>query len=81
VVLEAPAPVRRLAHVLLAEQLQEVLDVLVADRRAHPDLVGLVGRHRERQVPVHHVEHEVLQLLAADLARLLLLDDGAPWWG
>jgi hypothetical protein len=46
-----------------------------------PTSSALSVGHRERQVPVHHVEHEVLQLLAADLARLLLLDDGAPWWG
>ncbi len=81
VVLEPPAPVGGLADVLLGEQLEEVVDVLDRDRRPHPDVFGLVRRHREGQVTVGDPEHEVFGLLAERLAHLLALDHGGPVMG
>ena len=75
VVLEPPAPVGGLAYVLLAEQLEEVVDVLGGDRRAHADFLGLVGGHRERHLAVRDLQDEVLALLAPDLEGLLPIDD------
>ena len=77
-VLEAAAPVCRLSHVLLGEQLEEIVDVLDRDRRAHADVFRFVGGDGKGQVAVGDPEHEILGLLAERLAHLLAFDHRGP---
>src|SRR6476646_7662103 len=74
-VLEAAAPVRRFANIALPDEPEQVLDVRLADRGSHPDLVGLVRRHRQDEISVNHLEHQVLLGLTEQLPLFLLLDD------
>src|SRR5262249_53308900 len=76
VVLEPAGPVRRHPRLLLAEHGEHLLDLLVVDHVAQPDVLGVVGRDHERQVPVREAKDQVVLLLAEDVLLLLLLDDG-----
>jgi hypothetical protein len=79
VVLEPPRPVGGLPHVLLGQHLEDVLDVLDADRVAHPDLLGLVDRDLEGELAVSHPEDEEVDLLAVKVGPDLGgFDDSGP---
>jgi hypothetical protein len=74
VVLEAAAPVGGLTNIALADEPEQVLDVGLADRWPHADLLGLVDRDGQGELAVDHLEHQVLAGLTEQLALLLLLD-------
>ena len=81
VVLEPAAPVGRGDRLGFGEDLEDLLDLGLADHRAEADLLGGVHGHREREVAVHDTEDEVLALLAEELLVLQVFDHGRPVLG
>src|SRR5205823_596377 len=78
VVLEPARPVRGHARLLLAKDGEHLLDLFVVDDVAQSDVLGVVGRHHERQVAVRELQDQVVLLLAEDVLLLLLLDGRGP---
>jgi hypothetical protein len=74
-VLEAPRPVGRHPGVGLGQHRHEVVELLGADGRAHPDLLGLVDRHRELHLADDRPKDQVVTLLAEGGLLLHALDD------
>src|SRR5436190_4589167 len=76
VVLEPPRPVGGHARFLLAKDGEHFFDLFVVDHVAQADLLGVVGRHHEREVAVREAQHQVVALLAERFLLLALLDRG-----
>ena len=81
VVLETPVPVlRHLAHVV-AEDTEDLLDVVLPDHAPQTRLVGVAARDHDRHVVMKDLDGEVLALLAEHLLHLLLEDLARPMMG
>ncbi len=78
VVLEPAGPVGRHPRLLLAEDGEHLLDLFVVDDVAQPDLLGLLDRDRDLEVPVGDAEHEVVGLVPVEDPLLLAFDDRSP---
>src|SRR5262249_51616198 len=59
-------PVGRLFGVWGAKYLENLVEALLTDDVAHPDVLRILGRHSNRQVPLGNLQDEVFLLFAFD---------------